>query len=69
MTKRLITAKDKELLKMLEEDLQGEYDAINLYNSHIEKITIPEIKNMLIHIRDEEVEHVSELKELLEKYK
>lgn len=69
MTKRLITAKDKELLKMLEKDLQGEYDTINLYNNHIEKITIPEIKNMLIHIRDEEVEHVSELKELLEKYK
>lgn len=69
MTKRLVTSKDRELVNMLLEDLKGEYEAIDLYNEHIEKIDIPEIRDMLIHIRDEEIEHVSELKELLEKYK
>lgn len=60
--------KNKYVLELLKEDLKGEYDAINMYDNHITKIDNIEIKEMLIHIRDEEKEHVEELTELISKY-
>lgn len=64
-----IDKKDKYLIKMLVKDLRGEIDTIEMYDRHIQKINIPEVKDMLIHIRDEEYEHVQELNELLQKYR
>lgn len=61
-------AENIDLLKLLKDDLQGEYDAIKMYDEHIENIDIPEVKELLIHIRDEEKEHVKELMKLIKKY-
>jgi rubrerythrin len=58
-----------DVLSKLEQDLKGEYEAINGYQQHIDSIDIPEIKNKLIEIMNEEKHHVDELKELIEKYK
>lgn len=68
MNRLKLSQKDIDIIEALKEDLQGEYDAINLYEKHISEISIPEIKNMLIHIKEEEEEHVQELKSLLSKY-
>ncbi|MFW6243232.1 MAG: ferritin-like domain-containing protein [bacterium] len=57
------------ILKLLEDDLEDEYKAIGMYQEHIEKIDIKEIRDVLLHIRKEEEEHVDELKMLIEKYK
>ncbi|MFW6007675.1 MAG: hypothetical protein ACOCP8_00300 [archaeon] len=65
---RLKKIANKEFLKLLEDDLEDEYKAIGMYQEHINKIDIPEIKKVLIHIRDEEQHHVDELKELINKY-
>jgi len=66
---RLKQASDKNLLAKLEQDLKGEFDAIHLYQQHIDVINIPEVKNKLIEIRDEEKVHSKELEELIKKYK
>lgn len=60
--------KNKYIIQILLDDLQGEYDAINLYNRHIDGLEEGDIKHTLIHIRDEELEHVEELKVLINKY-
>jgi rubrerythrin len=40
--------------------------AIDGYNAHIAAIADPKLQRMLAHIRDEEVDHLDEFKELLE---
>ncbi len=44
-----------------------EQEAIDGYNAHIAAIADPKIQRMLAHIRDEEVDHLAEFTELLEK--
>jgi rubrerythrin len=68
MDNRLLKKSDIDILKLLEQDLQGEYDAINQYNDHIAKLDNEEIKNKLIEIRNEEEVHAKEIKELINKY-
>ena len=53
--------------KNLLSDLQGEYKAIEDYDSHIMETQNPKIGEKLQEIRDEEEHHSRELKELLEK--
>lgn len=43
-----------------------EQEAIDQYNAHIAAIPDPKIQRLLAHIRDEEVDHLDEFKELLE---
>ena len=43
-----------------------EHEAIDGYNVHIAAIADPKIQRRLAHIRDEEIDHLSEFTELLE---
>jgi len=51
----------EQVLIMMREDLIGELQAINQYQSHIDKIDNAEIRGLLEHIRDDEKEHVAEI--------
>ena len=60
-----------ELMTMLgglRKDIHGELDAIQLYEQHIQSFKIPEIKEKLIEIVNEERHHFTELTELVDKY-
>ena len=48
-------------LKNLREDLIGELEAINQYQEHIGETDNEEIKKVLVHVMDDEKEHVAEL--------
>ena len=58
-----------DTIKLLEDDMQGEQGAIEMYNRHIQQIDDKDIKDLLAHIVNEEKEHLKELKELIEKKK
>ncbi|MDK2990804.1 MAG: uncharacterized protein PWP48_37 [Clostridiales bacterium] len=58
----------EQFLIWLREDIAGEIDATNNYQYHIDSIDIPEIKEILAHIRDEEKEHIAELTHLLQRF-
>ena len=58
---------DNKILKSLREDLIGEFEAINQYQEHIDKIDDEEIKKVLGHIMDDEKEHVAELTKVIRK--
>jgi len=58
---------DNKTLKSLREDLIGEFEAINQYQEHIDKIDDEEIKKVLGHIMDDEKEHVAELAKVIRK--
>ena len=51
----------------LQDDLKGEYDAIELYQKHINALSNGKIKNKLVEIRDEEKHHTQELDTLIKK--
>jgi len=53
-------------LKNLREDLIGELEAINQYQEHIDEVNNEELKKVLIHIMNDEKEHVAELTKLLQ---
>ena len=55
-----------DLLSLLREDLVGELQAINQYQSHISEITDESTKKVLESIRNEEKVHVGELLTLIE---
>jgi len=57
----------EDILTSLREDLVGELQAINQYQSHIDAIADAGIKTTLSHIRDDEKEHVAELTKLIRK--
>jgi len=57
---------DKDL-NNLREDLVGELQAINLYKEHIDETDNEEIKEVLIHIMNDEKEHVAELTKVIRK--
>lgn len=59
---------NSNMIELLKKDLQGEYDAINMYQKHIDTIDNPEIKAKLTEIMNEEKHHVDELTELLNKH-
>ena len=59
---------ESELASMLKEDIQGEYDTIKLYTEHITKINNPEIRDRLIEIRNDETQHLNELRDLYNKW-
>lgn len=61
------TQQKKDPVRMLRDDLTGELQAINQYQSHIDAIDDKEIKHILEHIRDDEKEHVAELTKLIRK--
>ena len=72
MSKKVSTAHDTQEVALnikdkLLEDLKGEYDAISLYQKHINAFPDGKVKEKLKEIRDEEVHHTKELQELLEK--
>ncbi len=58
----------EQSLIWLREDIAGEIDAMDDYQYHIDSIDIPEMKEILSHIRDEEKEHLAELTDLLRRY-
>ena len=55
-----------QLLEDLAADLNGEFQAIEMYDKHINTITDEKIKEKLTEIRDEEIVHSKELKELID---
>lgn len=57
----------EETIAALREDLVGELNAINQYQSHIDGIADPEIKKTLSHITADEKEHVAELTKMIRK--
>ncbi len=57
---------DSKVLKMLREDLVGELNAINQYQTHIDELS-GEAKKVLEHIIADEKEHVAELAKLIRK--
>jgi rubrerythrin len=65
---RLKKESDANILNLLKKDLQGEQDAIDLYNKHIANLNNEEIKNKLIEIRDEEEIHFKEITDLINKF-
>ncbi|MBZ4666644.1 demethoxyubiquinone hydroxylase family protein [Mahella sp.] len=58
----------EQFLIWVREDIAGEIDAVDNYQYHIDSIDIPEIKEILAHIRDEEKEHIAELTHLLQRF-
>lgn len=56
----------EELIRALRLDLAAEYEAINLYMAHAEAIDNPLAKKILVHIANEEREHVGEFQRLIE---
>lgn len=52
-------------LKMIREDLIGEFNAIDQYQAHIDMTADKKIKEVLSHIIADEKEHVAELTKLL----
>lgn len=58
----------EQFLIWIREDIAGEIDAIDNYQYHIDSIDIPEMKEILAHIRDDEKEHVAELTNLLRRF-
>jgi rubrerythrin len=54
-------------LNNLRQDLVGELEAINQYQEHIDEIDDEEIKKVLIHIMNDEKEHVAELTKVIRK--
>jgi rubrerythrin len=55
----------EQVIIWLREDLIGELEAINQYQTHIDKIDNEEVRELLQHIRDDEKEHVAEITHLL----
>ncbi len=53
----------------LQHGVNLEREAIEQYDKHIAAIDDPKIQRMLAHIRDEEVDHEEEFKELLEEWR
>lgn len=51
----------------MRDDLVGELDAINQYQDHIDAVDNEEVRQLLIHIRDDEKEHVAEITKMLRK--
>jgi len=56
---------DKELLR---EAIKEEYYATNVYTQMAKKATNPEIRDILLHVAEEEKVHVEEFKRILERY-
>jgi len=54
-------------VEMLREDLVGELNAINQYQSHIDALNDAEATEVLSHIMADEKEHVAELTKLIRK--
>jgi len=54
-------------LEMIREDLVGELQAINQYQSHIDTLDDEEAKKILMHIIADEKEHAAELTKLIRK--
>ena len=58
---------ENKILNNLRQDLVGELEAINQYQEHIDEINDEEIKKILIHIMNDEKEHVAELTKIIRK--
>ncbi len=54
-----------ELIQALRVDLAGELEAIIGYEAHAMATNDPRVKKVLMHIADEERQHVGELQQLL----
>lgn len=59
---------DTKLRKIIKFLIDDEYEAIDGYDRAIEQIRDVSIREVLEHIRDEEKEHIQELKDILEDY-
>lgn len=59
-------SKISSMLKMLRDDLVGELNAINQYQTHIDEMS-GEAKKVLEHIIADEKEHTAELVKLIRK--
>lgn len=58
----------QDFLALLEADRADEVKAIAQYDYHIALIEIPEVKEKLLEIRNEEQHHLEELTALISKY-
>ena len=57
----------ESLLKVIQDLIDDEYEAIDGYNKSINSYSSYEdVVSVLTHIRDEEIEHVKELSELVD---
>lgn len=54
-----------QLAQAIRIDIAAELDAINLYSTHLASIDDPMIKGMILHIIDEEKEHLAEFEQIL----
>lgn len=61
------TQQKKDPVEMLRDDLVGDLQATNQYQSHIDAINDEEIKEILTHIINDEKEHIAELTKLIRK--
>jgi rubrerythrin len=57
---------DNKNLNNLRADLVGELEAINQYQEHIDEVDDEEVKKVLIHVMNDEKEHVAELTKVLQ---
>jgi len=58
---------ETDVLKAIRQDIIAEYDAINLYEAHLQATNDSELKEILEHIIEEEKEHAAELQAYLNK--
>lgn len=56
----------EELIRALRLNIAAEYEAIFLYMAHAEATDNPLVKKVLVHVADEEREHVGEFQRLIE---
>jgi len=57
----------ESLLKVIQDLIDDEYEAIDGYNKSINSFSsYGDVVSVLTHIRDEEIEHVKELSELVD---
>ena len=55
----------EEIVRAIRQDIIAELDAINLYQAHIDAIDDERVKKVLIHVRDDEKDHVGDFLALL----
>lgn len=56
---------DEELKRVIRQDIIAEYDAVNLYQSHLVRSKNETFNKVIKHIIDEEKQHIIELQEVL----
>jgi len=66
LTPRKVRYASSDPVEATRRGVELEQEAIDQYNAHIAAIPDPKIQRLLAHIRDEEVDHLDEFRELVE---